>query len=449
MLIVLAAPIPLGSNRPASWSVLALSVGVLCCVWAALAARGTAGAPLSAKRLWVVAVPFAIALLWGSVQTMNAVPSDWQHPLWAEANRALGSDAPASAAGSISLDPAMSRAALMRLMCYGGVFWLAAQLGRERVRAREAVVGLAVAGTAYAAYGLLEYLSGTETILWLDKLDYRGDLTATFINRNAYGAYAGIGLLCCLALFVNGLRHVWKSVGGLRDHAETIVLKSLPFLAGATLIGTALMLSHSRGAFLCTGAAILVLLGCLAIAKVIPPAKVAMVSLSVIAVIGAIVLINGDLTFSRFGNSSESDDERIAIYRLVMGAIGDAPWGGFGIGAFTPAFRLYADTSLPLPLAVNMAHNVHLEFGMDLGLVAASCLYLSIAAMTILAVSALVRRRRDHVYPALGLAVTALLGLHGTVDFSVQMPAIATTYAFVLGIAFAQSFNTSERKRRP
>jgi O-antigen ligase len=394
-----------------------------------------------------VAVPFAVALLWGWLQSMSVLPTAWAHPLWAEAADALGPDM-AAPAGRLSLDPAMSRTALMRLLCYGAIFWLAAQLCRERSRAHEAVVGLAVAGIAYAAYGLLEYLSGTETILWLDKLDYRGDLTATFINRNAYGAYAGIGLLCCLALFVNGLRHVWKSVGGLRDHAETIILRSLPFLAGATLIGTALMLSHSRGAFLCTGAGIFVLLGCLAVAKVIPPAKVAAVALAVLVVIGAIVLINGDLTVSRFGNSSESDDERIAIYRLVSAAIGDAPWTGFGIGAFMAAFRLYADTSLPLPLAVNMAHNVHLELGMDLGLAAAACLYLSFAVLTALALAALVRRRRDHVYPALGLAVTALLGLHGTVDFSVQMPAIAATYAFVLGIAFAQSFNTSERKRQ-
>jgi hypothetical protein len=39
-----------------------------------------------------------------------------------------------------------------------------------------------------------------------------------------------------------------------------------------------------------------------------------------------------------------------------------------------------------------------------------------------------------------GLAVTALVAAHATVDFSLQIPAVSYAYAFLLGIACAQSF---------
>ncbi|CCG41386.1 O-antigen ligase family protein [Magnetospirillum molischianum] len=442
--LVVLAPLPLGANRPASWSFAALAVGTLLLAWAALVAAGRANAPLSMSRLWPVAVPFALTLVWAALQTVTVTPQYWHHPLW---NELATATAPLAAQSAITLDPAMSRTAIMRLACYGGIFWLAAQLGRERERARETARVLAVAGTIYACYGLAVYASGSETILWLDKDAYLGDLTSTFINRNAYGAYAGIGLLCCLALFVNALRHLWNSPGSLRDNADTIIVKALPFLAAAALICTALMLSHSRGAFLCSGLAILALLISLSIAKVVPPARSAAVAFVVLIVMSAIIIGNGELTFERFGNSQESNDERTAIYDLVFAAIGAAPWTGYGFGAFAPAFRSYVDTTLPLPEAVDMAHNVHLELVMDLGFPGAICLYLSLTAIIIVCLRALVLRRRDQVYPALALAVTALLGLHGMMDFSVQMPAIAMTYALILGVAFAQSFNTA--KKRP
>ncbi|MFV3078091.1 hypothetical protein [Niveispirillum fermenti] len=59
----------------------------------------------------------------------------------------------------------------------------------------------------------------------------------------------------------------------------------------------------------------------------------------------------------------------------------------------------------------------------------------------------LVRRRRNQIFPAVALAATTLLGLHGVVDFSLQMPAVAATYAFLLGLGFAQSFPGEEGKR--
>ncbi|HEU4735612.1 MAG TPA: hypothetical protein VFS48_01115, partial [Solirubrobacterales bacterium] len=43
------------------------------------------------------------------------------------------------------------------------------------------------------------------------------------------------------------------------------------------------------------------------------------------------------------------------------------------------------------------------------------------------------RRRSNALYPCLGIAATTLVGLHALLDFSLEIPAIAVTYAAILG----------------
>ena len=57
------------------------------------------------------------------------------------------------------------------------------------------------------------------------------------------------------------------------------------------------------------------------------------------------------------------------------------------------------------------------------------------------------RRRRDWIFPAVGLAASVLVAVHSLFDFSLQMPAVAITYACLRGAACAQS--TSNRRRDP
>ena len=89
MVVVLLAPLPLGANRPWAWSMMAVAVGLLCAVWGVLAAVGKAQAPLPFRRLWPVAVPFAMVLAWSCAQASSLLPSELWHPLWMAAQPAL------------------------------------------------------------------------------------------------------------------------------------------------------------------------------------------------------------------------------------------------------------------------------------------------------------------------------------------------------------------------
>ncbi len=429
--VVVLAPLPLASNRPLPWTVLALATGLLLSGWAFAAGTGRLVRGLRLAQFRSALLPFTLAMTWVLIQAVPGMPPGLAHPLWAEAGQAM--------AGRISVDGGRTLTGLMLLVCYGGIFFLAAQLGRNR--SREGVVVLAWAGMAYALYGLLLVMLGSETILWMDKWAYLGNLTSTFVNRNAYAAYAGIGLICCMALAADaatGLK------GRLRERVERVLVRALPWLLAGLVLGMALILTQSRAALLLTVTGLVVLGICLRIAGILKTGTTVGFLLVLLVLVLSILFLGGEGTLSRVANISQDDETRLLLYRSTYAAFLDAPLIGQGLGSFPSIFPIYRDTSLTMLQRFDHAHNLHLEMLMELGIVATLLLYAAVLVILARCASGLYRRRRGQIYPAVALATTTLLGLHGFIDFSLQMPAIAATYAFLLGLGFAQSFPSGD-----
>lgn len=441
--VVVLAPLPLGGNRPWAWSLLAVLIGLLAGGWALLALSGRCRAPLPVGRLAAAAVPFGLALAWAGLQTSFFTPPNSWHPLWSEAAQALGTG---GASGMISAAPEATWNAVMRLSCYAAVFLLAAQLGMERARAHEALATIVVAGAAYAGYGLFVYFTGSEEILWLAKWAYLGDLTSTFVNRNAYGAYAGLGLVCCVAMFAHRLRQRRQERRGAAEWTETLLVRAMPYLIGALLTGTALLLSHSRGAFLSSGLALATLMAAMTLGRALAPPAALRISLAIFAVAVVAIAVNGEGTLERLleTGTPTADEGRADVYRLTLAAIADAPLTGHGLGAFQSAFRMYRDAGLHRAEDWQYAHNVYLEMAMDLGVPAMLAFYAALLAILASCARGLFRRRRDQIYPATALAAAVMIGAHSLIDFSAQMPAVAVTLALLLGVGFAQSWGSRQ-----
>ena len=100
------------------------------------------------------------------------------------------------------------------------------------------------------------------------------------------------------------------------------------------------------------------------------------------------------------------------------------------------------------PLRVDRAHNTYLEHAAELGLLATAALYLEPVLLFAYCVRGVFARRKDQVFPLVAACATVLVAVHALVYFGLQIPAVAVTYAAILGTGVAQGV-PSARKREP
>lgn len=440
--LVVLLPLPLGTVYQWSWALMASAMGAILAAWSVRVALGRQEAAFGLSGIWWLVLPFVVAVLWIILQTWSWMPDRWHHPLWASTAEALQSDLD----GAISLNPFESLSGLVRLLTYAGVFWISLQYCRKAARARQVFLAITYAGLVYAAYGLLVYLSGSETILIFRKPGYFGDLTGTFVNRNSYATYAGLGLLCATGLI---LVQVTQSSGATsrRDRLtrllDAIVSRGWPLLITWLALLTALVLTHSRGGFASVSAGMLVLL--LAAASSRAAGRMLAIGFGGLCAAGlvAVLVTGGNGLIDRMLQTSLELEERPLVYARTLEAIDDAGPLGTGFGTFEEAFRFYRTSDINGHF--NMAHNTYLENVLELGWVAATALFAVIAGFAVTCVLGIRRRRRDIVYPCVGLAATVMVSLHATIDFSLQIPAVTATYMLLMGAACAQCWSS----RRP
>ena len=246
---VLLLPVPFGSIYPSAYTGFAAIVAVLIGAWSLNHAITGTRPPLSISRIWAPVSLFGAVIAWAVVQMSPWTPESLHNPEWADTARILGQEVQ----GYISVDPRATGTAIMRLLSYAGIFWLALQFGRSSENARLVFVAVIVAGVIYAGYGIGVELSGAEKILWFDKERYRDSLTSTFRYKNGFATYAGMVLICATALLVQAFAETNYAGLGIRE--KTRVSLNLLFertwysLGGIVVVFSALLLSNSREAY--------------------------------------------------------------------------------------------------------------------------------------------------------------------------------------------------------
>ena len=441
--VVVLAPLPFASVYPWSWSLMAVIIGALLVAWSVSAALGKLKPAFGLRRTWPFVLLFLIPVVWAALQSLPITPEAWHHPLWRSAADVLGMEL----AGSVSLDPENTISALVRLLTYGGIFWLSLQYARDPARARQVFLALSVAGLVYSAYGLVVEFSGSQTILWYDKFAYENALTSTFVNRNSYATYAGLTLLCATGLLLNMVSKSLTS-GGAREQFLQLVDSMTPrswMLLVAWIIGmTALILTHSRGGFLSASLGIMSLAIAMTLTRAVK-ARYAFVLGAMTVTAGMVFFaVAGEILDQRLAATSLDSEERPEVYELTLDAIEAAPMLGTGYGSFAEVFRFYRRDDIHAMYL--RAHNTYLENALELGIPAAFALFAAFAGMAVLTYRGLRRRRRAVIYPCTGFAATILVAAHSTVDFSLQIPAVAATYALLMGAACAQSWQTKRSR---
>lgn len=376
LLVVAAALAPaaaLGGNRP----VLSMAMAA-----AALAALVWAGRRAAAP-------PAAGALLAGVVA-------------WALTQAAFG----------ISADADATWRAAARLAAYGAIFAAAAS-----APPRLAVGAVAVWAAALSAYGLWAWAAVANPVLGRNEA-YGPALEATFVNRNGFALYAGVGALACLT-------RLWMATGTAESagaNVRRLARGGWVWAAGAAVCVAALAAAGSRG-----GAAAAAL-GLFALTALLARDWRAAAAVAALAGAGALAL-----TAAR-GGPAPLDEARWEIHGALWRAIGDAPLSGRGLGAFADAFRPYAAAEWRWG-DWDHAHQMYLETVFELGAPAALALFAAIALVAAGLIRPVLRRRPA---AALGLAALAAAAAQGVWDFGLAIPAVAALVALLLGAGWAE-----------
>jgi O-antigen ligase len=434
-------PFWFGSNDLIAWGINAVLFSGLAIIYeVSILIRGERH-PLAIKELWIPAALFVGVVLWIGLQNATWTPSFMHHPIWGMAADTL--DRPV--AGSISVNRDLTTLALLRLVTAASVFWIAVQLCRDASRAIRLLYCIAIMGAIYAGYGLISRVVTPGYVLWIKTSAQHGYGSSTFINRNHFAVYAGMGLVVICGLILRFYRHEFKSVGGsvrfrIATFIEVTGQKAAALLGCGFVILVALLLTQSRAGTLATGLGLFVLgvLTLKARTKGSVEQRVAIIIFGAL-LLGVTVFAFGDLLVGRITEQGFSDKGRMAVYTITMRSILDAPLVGYGYGTFADVFPMFRDHSVDTFNGWDVAHSTYLEVFQGLGLIYGSMLVASVVVLVLACVKGAMTRRENEIIPCVAASAAFLVGIHSLVDFSLQIQAIAITFMALLGAGVAQS----------
>jgi hypothetical protein len=433
-------PFWLGSDRLIPWGINAVVFpGLAAFFELSLIIRG-APHPVSIRCIRLSVILFVIATIWALVQNATWTPEGWHHPIWQLASETLGRKVP----GSISVDRDLTTLALIRLMTAASVFWLALQLGRDAWRAQLLLWSVVGIGTFYATVGLYALAFLPHGMVFEESLHDSHVVSSTFVNRNSYATFAGIGLITVVTLIQRLYRRELHRSGDLlrlkfSTLIETTGTQSALPLAMAFIILVALLLTGSRGGIISTAIGIFALIVVnVSRARRIGQNEV-LLAVFVTVLVSAVFIGFGDTIVRRIAERGIFEEGKLQSFMLAIRSIESAPLLGYGYGTFAAVFPMFHDNSMSLWVYWARAENTYLEVFQGLGLLFGAMLIGSVLAFVFACAKGAKTRQRNATIPAVAVGVSVLVGMHALVDFSLQVPAVTLTYMAVLGVGVAQA----------
>ena len=270
-----------------------------------------------------------------------------------------------------------------------------------------------------ASYGIVSHLSGSQSILGLwEKRYYLGDATGTFINRNHFAGFLAISWPLVLSGLISAKPF-------LLDKHSSILRVSIA-ICYSLLITFALVLSHSRMG------AVVALSGVTVWGYITTRNKKKshrrMLWLGLGIIVLSAVWFGAEDIVSRF-TLLESGDGRLKIWRQIFQFPITAWLAGIGPGNIEEIFRLVQQPNLEGKLV--FAHNDYLEFVLEFGLISTFILVITFSCWGYKAfpIGSLTLR-------AGAIGSFAAILIHSTVDFNLQIPAVALYFWVVVGLLF-------------
>ncbi|MFV8819152.1 O-antigen ligase family protein [Haliea sp. E17] len=431
-------PLPWGSNRPWSWSLMEICTALLTLGVLALFVAGRLKPSAAFRAAWPVLVCLALVCLWIRLQAVALPPA----VLANLSPGASGINGVGPGPGSISLERFATRVDLGLTLAYLQLFGLTLLLvtSRERVKALLAV--LVLGGVFQAAYGTFLTLSGFQFDYVLLKEVNTGAATGTYINRNHLAGYLEMTLALGIGMMVGTLQEnnrrasSWRQA--LRRGLRLLLSEKVRLRVYLTVMVIGLVMTRSRMG----NSAFFISLTLAVVYWVIASGRLSRGTLLLFASLLVVdIWVVGNFfgihrVVERLEATSLASEQRDEVAFDTLAAIADYPLTGTGAGSFYAIFPLYQRGEVE-PY-YDHAHNDYAEFAVELGLPATALLGVA-AAASLWAALAATRRRRDRLLRGLGLGASmgmVSLLIHSVVDFNLQIPANAALFVVLMALGW-------------
>ena len=439
LFIVAVSPLPLGSNRPAFWAISALLIASAGLRYAlSLRQMRLLHFPLPIKSILWVLVIFCTFL---SYLVVQIIPFG-TFGIIAETETVLTSP-------SISLAPGDTILMLMRQLSYGLFFFLALQVAVNPQRANRMLLAIFIITVVYALYAMLALTQFGDSALIGEKTYYRGFATGTFINRNSFATFLGMGAVSGLSLLYSKLiqktgkteRSNFCSIFEFSQKAQYSIL----IVIGLVVICSTIIATQSRmGAF--SSAVGLLSISVIVFVKM-KTSHMKMIKLYFmigIAMGAVLTTLFGEGLFERLGSTENDIDVRAGLYVQVVEMIKARPWTGFGGGSFELAYPLFHQLPVSTDLIWDKAHSTYLTLWSELGILAGSLPLLIFGIFTFVLLKWLKYDSGHFANMIAALGTITVVALHSLLDFSLEIQ--ANTYLFLIILALGVAGGYSESK---
>lgn len=432
--ILFWAPLPLGSNRIWSLSLLEMLISLVFMLWLFSMSdreqRNAAGTHILSRNRPIIFL-FWLIPLWSALQAIPLPPvlnpggSGWT---------------------PLTVDISSTIYQTQESIAYAMFFTMALGMLNSPERVRRTAELLVITGVLQATYSVLVTLGGKSFDLL--GIVYRPDQQAesasgTFVNRNHLAGYLemciaiGVGLLLTHMLENKDPFQGWRAI--VRRLLINLMSGKARIRIFLGLMVVALVLSHSRmgnSAFF-SSLGLSALIGLIMYRRHRQSRGLILLFASLI-VIDMLILgawFGLDQLASRLEGTVVSREERVYVYESGLNMLKDAPIVGIGAGAFNSLIDQYKTNEIFFDF--RHAHNDFLQIAIEYGIIGLILFGLIVIHCFRMA---LVAQRARHTAVLKGAAFAAMMGIislmiHSSVDFNLQIPANALLFTLLCALA--------------
>ena len=433
LILLILAPLPLGSNLPWAQSLLTFSVFALLAAWAVRPGISPATRPQTTDRglatllaLWALAVAFAffqvLPLPPGVLAAMSpglgdlytwALPDYGQGGVWR----------------SLSTTPGATIESGLLIGACGTAFFLVARHGRSQERILALAVTVVLVGAAEAIFGLIQ-VGGSLS----------GPASGTFVNRNHFAALLAMAFCVGVGLLLSRWR-AGAAAPVSHLHFDRWV-RTIPLILACLTILAGIIFSFSRMG-LTAPILMLVLFGGVWLSGPVSN-RIRLVGIGVGLVV--FLLMTGawpalEVVADRFRTLEETS--RVVAWEGTYALFQSSPAFGIGLGSVLDNLPRFLPMAISEPL--DHSHNELLEVLAEGGVIYATLIGTGLIVYFARVVPACFRQH-DPVARGLGAGCLAAIGavlLHSLVEFPLRMPANVLYLSVIMGIGWAISLTPS------